>query len=107
MLLDATIDRPDAPIRSKSGSPPKEETVFNDALDELAEALKAKHTQIIDFGASHISRTEAKQAIQMVYSKLVYAIRTRPRAKKNIFETGHEREVSIMKDFLSKGTRQP
>ncbi|KAI9877271.1 MAG: hypothetical protein M1823_007130, partial [Watsoniomyces obsoletus] len=49
------------------------EPIFNASVDSLADAIKAKYTSISDSGASHMMRTEAKDALVAVYLRVMVA----------------------------------
>ena len=112
-LLTSTIQILDIALDSADQSPPllispREEKSFNEAIDALAAKLKSMCTSIIDSGASNMRRTEAKEVLEAVHSRLVYSVRTRPPRKKVLLfggdldggELGGEREG--MKKFLEK-----
>ncbi|KEF61259.1 uncharacterized protein A1O9_02824 [Exophiala aquamarina CBS 119918] len=95
------------------GRPPSfpsrgEEIVFNRSVDRLADAVRATFISIVDTGASHMSRTEAKDVLQALHWRLLYSVRTEVRPKKSIFDakTGKTRDGEAMRgedrarDFL-------
>lgn len=59
--------------------------------------------QIVDSGASDMRRTEAKEVLEGLQSRLLYSVRTRPPQKKNIFgeEETYEGERKGMQEFLA------
>ncbi|KAI9697395.1 MAG: hypothetical protein M1836_004673 [Candelina mexicana] len=59
---------------------------FNQDIDTLTARIKFLFTSILDSGASHMTRTEAKEALERVHYRLVYTVRTKPVTKKRIFE---------------------
>ncbi|KAL2042650.1 hypothetical protein N7G274_004409 [Stereocaulon virgatum] len=73
------------------GNPPRQgstrdvEVAFNSDVDILASKIRAMFTQIIDTSASQMKRTEAKEILEGFHSRLKFAIRTRPPAKKTPF----------------------
>ncbi|ETN40757.1 uncharacterized protein HMPREF1541_05037 [Cyphellophora europaea CBS 101466] len=87
---------------------------FNREVDGLAAALRRTTTAIADTGATHMKRTEAKEKLEGVYRRLLYAVRTEPPPKKHIFDQvtgkyGDGDEVravgrgrAIMQGFLAK-----
>lgn len=81
-ILDICLFAPPHPLTKD------EETAFNKDIDALAAQLRLMFTRIIDTGASHMTRTEAKEVINRVYYKLIYGVRTRQRPKKSIFSSG-------------------
>jgi len=94
--------------RSPSFSSRADEIAFNRSVDRLADAVRATFISIVDTGASHMSRTEAKDVLQALYWRLLYSVRTEVRPKKNIFDpkTGKTRDGETMRaeergrDFL-------
>ena len=87
----------------------KEEVVFNRKIDALADRVKSIFASIADTGASHMRRTEAKEALQALHYRLLYAVRTEPRPKKNVFSgrsgdeyRSEERSKNFMQGFLVK-----
>ena len=104
-LLDVAI--------SDGGTPPffkttSERASFNKSADTLADAIKKTFVRIADAGASHMSRTEAKDILHTLYYRLLFAVRTEPQPKKNIFDSGsgklregyEYREESKGQDFM-------
>ncbi|KAI9804983.1 MAG: hypothetical protein M1833_006286 [Piccolia ochrophora] len=78
---------------------------FNRDVDYLAKAVKALFAQIVDTGASHLSRTEAKEAVGRLQSRLVYSVRTRRAKRKNVFGDDGNRAsggAGSMAKFLTK-----
>lgn len=63
-----------------------EENEFNANIDRLADKLHDLFVGIADSGASHMRRTEAKDAIQALHYRLLHSVRTKPRRKKHIFD---------------------
>ncbi len=84
---------------------------FNHDIDALTARIKFLFTSILDSGASHMTRTEAKEVLERVHYRLVYTVRTKPLQRKAIFESvstefrGEEQaatEKGIMARFLEK-----
>ncbi|KAG8528731.1 uncharacterized protein KY384_006418 [Bacidia gigantensis] len=69
---------------------PHKEKAFNDAVDELAAMVKGMFMKIIDCGASDMRRTEAKEVLEGLQSRLLYTVRTKPRRRKNVFGNDFE-----------------
>ncbi|OGM48336.1 hypothetical protein ABOM_003452 [Aspergillus bombycis] len=61
------------------------EREFNSEVDVLADRIKRIFTSIEDSGASHLKRTLAKEALEALYYRIIYSVRTKPRPKKSIF----------------------
>ncbi|KAI9809311.1 MAG: hypothetical protein M1825_002602 [Sarcosagium campestre] len=88
----------------------QDEAAFNADIDALAAQVKAMSNQIVDTGASHMTRTEAKEVLTRFLYRLVYAVSTRERRRRDIFhadagpdgvESGVGGAGSIVK-FLSR-----
>ena len=86
-----------------------DESTFNHQVDVLADRVKSILGSIADSGASHMRRTEAKEALQMLHFRLLYAVRTKPRPRKSVFggqdgETFRiqQRSQGIMQKFLAR-----
>ena len=98
-ILDIAIDSANRPPNLKSFS----EKAFNDSIDALAAKIKSMFMQIIDSGAANMRRTEAKEVLEGLHSRLVYAVRTKPPPKKMIFgdeEGAYREERKTMQAFL-------
>src|SRR4051794_39622417 len=70
-ILDIAIDNGASRTSFKS---PTEEKAFNRQVDSLARVIKGILSRIIDTGASFISRTETKEALDGVYNRLLYGV---------------------------------
>ena len=86
-----------------------DEAAFNRNIDNLADRIKAIFASIADTGASHMRRTEAKEALQALHYRLLYAVRTEVRPKKNVFGgrdgdeyRAEERSQGFMSKFLAR-----
>ncbi|KAL9624775.1 MAG: hypothetical protein Q9160_001130 [Pyrenula sp. 1 TL-2023] len=76
---------------------------FNAQVDNLADKIKSIATSIRDTGASHMKRTEAKGALDILYFRLIHAVRTKPRPKRVMFgRVEKERETARSADFMAK-----
>ncbi|KAL8759690.1 MAG: hypothetical protein Q9184_003539 [Pyrenodesmia sp. 2 TL-2023] len=92
------------------GDPPTEDAnkeaqaAFNENVDILAHRIKAMFTQIVDTGASHMKRTEAKQALESFHACLTYAVRTKQKPRGMICEDDAEveKQQSMISDFISR-----
>lgn len=112
-ILDAAIADGGRPVEFTSRS---EQVAFNKSVDQLAESVRLTFTSIYDTGASHLSRTEAKAALQVLYWRLLYSVRTEVRPRKNIFDAraglvrnsrdfhSDEKGKDVMKQFLARKT---
>lgn len=81
-ILSIGVDNGDPP---PVGSNKQAETAFNADVDLLASGIKGIFTQIVDTGASHMKRTEAKEVLEAFQSQLLYAIRTKAKPKMTIW----------------------
>ncbi|KAI9835799.1 MAG: hypothetical protein M1837_003600 [Sclerophora amabilis] len=87
-ILDISIDDGGGGISTSDIRDRKDiETAFNRAIDTLARKIKTMFTKIIDTGASHMTRTEAKENLDRVYVRLTHAIRTKLKTKQDIFQS--------------------
>jgi hypothetical protein len=84
---------------------------FDAEVDELAEGLKSMLTRVAPLSRGlHVSRIEAKNAMELLRERLLYQVRIEPIPKKNIFGLQQESEEDIslpkqrdlMRDFLKK-----
>lgn len=84
---------------------------FDAEVDELAEGLKSMLTRVAPLNRGlHVSRIEAKNAMELLRERLLYQVRIKPVPKKNIFgmQEDVEEDVSLpkqrdfMKGFLKK-----
>lgn len=110
-ILDVAVADGGRPVSFSSRA---EEVAFNRSVDALADHLKTIFSSIADSGASHMRRTEAKDALQTIHHRLLFAVRTEVRLKKHIFdpETGknmegdmyrsEEKTKGFMAKFLAK-----
>ena len=53
-------------------------------VDSLAKRIKVMFTSLVDSGASHMSRTEAKEILRIVHYRLIYAVRTKQEPKLSV-----------------------
>lgn len=81
-ILSIGIDRGDPPLQS---SDEHEKISFDADVDLLASRIGEMFTSIVDTGASHMKRTEAKEMLEAFHSKLLYAVRTKPKRKTMMF----------------------
>lgn len=105
-ILDVAIANGGPPTSFSSRA---EEIAFNRKVDKLADRMQAIFASIADTGASHLRRTEAKEALQALRYRLLYAVRTEPRPKKSVFggRDGEEyraeqRSKGFMVKFLAR-----
>lgn len=84
------------------------EASFNREVDSLAKQIKAMFTGLIDSGASHMSRTEAKEVLRIVHYRLIYAVRTIQEPKSSLFgsvttgqQGGTQHNTKAIAEYLS------
>lgn len=73
-------------FNSKPAPQAPEEASFNAQIDALTAQLRFMSSKIRDAGTSHLKRTEAKSALERLVLRLENAVRTRPRARKGVFD---------------------
>lgn len=87
---------------------------FDAEVDELAEGLKSMLTRVAPLNRGlHVSRIEAKNAMELIRERLLYQVRIKAVPKKNIFglQVDAEEDASLpkqrdfMKGFLKKNNR--
>jgi hypothetical protein len=106
-ILDICIDNGASPSSFKDKG---QENAFNTDIDNLANKLKSMFTKIVDTGASYMARTEAKEVLERVHYRLVFAVRTKERLKNTIFRSSSgdsmdngPKAQSTLTKFLSRG----
>lgn len=62
------------------------EKSFNAQIDDIVSHLRSMCSKIRDAGTSHLKRTEAKSALERLIVRLDYAVRTKPRPRKGVFD---------------------
>lgn len=102
-ILSIAID--DGDFQS-SPSVTKAENVFNHEIDVLSMKIKSMFAGIVDTGASHMGRTEAKEVLEAFQYRLSYGVRTKPPPKQSLFgdstvESALDRHM--MEAFIEKG----
>lgn len=87
---------------------------FDAEVDELAEGLKSMLTRVAPLNRGlHVSRIEAKNAMELIRERLLYQVRIKAVPKKNIFGLQDDAEENaslpkqrdFMKGFLKKNNR--
>ncbi|KKY38730.1 hypothetical protein UCDDA912_g01260 [Diaporthe ampelina] len=88
---------------------------FDAEVDELADGLKSMLTRVAPLNRGlHVSRIEAKNAMELIRERLLYQVRIKPVPKKNIFglQEDAEEDVSLPRQrefmrgfFLKKENR--
>ena len=102
-------------IAIDSGHPPsspgtmEEEKAFNRDIDVLSLKIKSIFVDIVDTGASHMGRTEAKEVLEAFQYRLSYGVRTKPPPKKSLFGDSTVEGVAnrqMMEAFVEKGVQK-
>lgn len=86
---------------------------FDAEVDELAEGLKSMLTRVAPLNRGlHVSRIEAKNAMELIRERLLYQVRIKAVPKKNIFglqddaeDASLPKQRDFMKGFLKKNNR--
>jgi hypothetical protein len=104
-LLDVAISDGGRPASFASRA---DEQAFNKSVDRLADAIKTIEVAINDPGASHMTRTEAKDDLRALQTRLLFSVRTEVRPKRHIFDGTRIREAEEVrteeqgKDFMKR-----
>ncbi|KAI1986900.1 hypothetical protein LOZ53_004550 [Ophidiomyces ophidiicola] len=108
-ILDVAID---SGTGERTFPDKQSEAEFNRKVDKLAGQIKIIFSAIQDTGASHLKRSEAKEFLQALYYRLIYAVRTKPQPKvswflspkgKNEIWSGIHKSENLMEKFLNQG----
>ena len=83
MLLDVVINSSLYDLVDQSDDAEKD---FNEAIDKVAAQIKNIFSSIEDTGASHLKRMLAKEALEALYYRVIYSVRSRPPPKKTLFK---------------------
>lgn len=109
MMLNAALG--DASKRAETTE--KSTSSFDAEVDELAEGLKSMLTRVAPLNKGiHVSRIEAKNAMELIRERLLYQVRIKNVPKIRIFgkledeDTSVPRQRDFMKGFLSKKKRE-
>lgn len=81
-ILSIAVDDGD---QTQAGTDKQEGIAFNQDIDMLSRRIYTMFTSIVDTGASHMKRTEAKEVIEGFHSRLQYAVRTKRKQKSMLF----------------------
>lgn len=97
-ILSIGIDRGDPP---SPNTDEQENISFDDDVDLLASRIGEMFTSIVDTGASHLKRTEVKEMLETFHSKLLYAVRIKPKPKTMMF--GDSNILTLMQRKAFRG----
>jgi hypothetical protein len=83
------------------------EKQFNDSIDHLTNAVRDLTARIVDAGAAHMSRTEAKVMAERLAQRLEFAVRTKEKPPKDWFGEQERREKEeFMRGWIGKTEEQ-
>lgn len=83
LLLDIVVNSAPYALRCDQADSAKE---LDATIDKLAAQLKKIFSLIQDSGASHLKRMLAKEALEALYYRVLYAVRSKPPPKKTLFK---------------------
>jgi len=81
---------------------------FNRDMDSMSKRIFTLSSRIPESGASHMSRSDAKSALDRLHDRLTKSVRTKPKVKKSVFDSHEASEyesagkTSIMSKFLQR-----
>lgn len=103
-ILNIGFDNGNPPL---PGSDKQTSDHFNRQIDSLSDCIHAMLSHIVDTGASHMKRTQAKQVLGLFHSKLLYDIRTKPKPKTMMFESSKtDGDQESLKKFLLRSPQK-
>jgi hypothetical protein len=83
------------------------EKQFNESIDRLAATVRETAARIIDAGAAHMARTEAKVVAERLVQRLEFAVRTREKPVKDWFgEVEREGKKEFMKGWVNGAKKE-
>lgn len=82
----------------------EEERKFNTDVDFIVKELREIMARVVDTGATHMRRTEAKGALERLVQRLEYSVRTKPKAARDWFRDGREgtENKALMESWVGK-----
>ena len=102
-ILGIAIDCGDPP---SSPCATREDKSFNRDIDVLSLKVKSMFANIVDMGASHMGRTDAKEVLEAFQYLLSYGVRMKPPPKKPLFEDSTVEGADdkyMMEAFVERG----
>ena len=102
-ILIIAIDCGDPPL---SACTTAEANAFNRDIDALSLKINSMFADIVDTGASHMGKTEAKEVLEAFQYWLSYGVRTKPPPKKSLFGDSTLQGIAnrhMMESFIEKG----
>jgi hypothetical protein len=91
--------KPSGRFSAKAPTPPAEQA-FNRQVDSLAAQLRTMFNSIMGAGASHVSRVEAKNALDRLILRIEHSVRTMPKPRKGIFDSVSSHSRNFMEGFV-------
>lgn len=104
-MLDIAIDAGFSSRKFTRGS--DAEQAFNDAVSRLAAAVRELESSLIGGGMSNLHKTTAKAALDQLWCRLQYAVRTVPPPQKDFFagfDEEQEKKVRFMSEWVKGGS---
>lgn len=102
MMLNIALG--DASSQRVATTSPESCQDFDAEVDELAEGVKSMLTRVAPQNKGiHVSRIEAKSAMEMIRERLLYQVRTRPKPKIQgirLDESEQDKSVPKQQDFM-------
>ena len=91
----STIGRLKQPSSLKQPSPKAREETFNAQIDAISVQISSLFARIVDAGAAHMARTEAKGVLERLMYRLDFGVRTRIRPRRDVYDSVLDRMVKV------------
>ena len=101
-MLDIGLDDGNAP----RGVDAEAAKLYNAELDKLVFTINTMQAMILDTGANHLTRTEAKEALEVLQSRLEFTVRTKIKPRNSIFGDSDMPNANI-KNFFKREVETP
>ncbi|KAJ5141579.1 hypothetical protein N7526_002574 [Penicillium atrosanguineum] len=104
LLLDVVVNSAPYSLRCAQVESAKE---LDAIIDKLATQIKKIFSSIQDSGASHLKRMLAKEALEALHYRVLYAVRSKPPPKKTLFKHYglEQQDGNIRNIFRPKDTK--
>lgn len=98
------ISNPPNPTTQAAKDIKAAEAQFNAEVDLLIKPVRTLSRSIIDAGASHIAKTDAKAVVEALLERLQFAVRTKRKPKMSFFDDTPESKgnVKLMDQYFIK-----
>ncbi|KAF2097843.1 hypothetical protein NA57DRAFT_76650 [Rhizodiscina lignyota] len=86
------------------------ERSFNNSISAVAKAVRELESRLIGGGMNNLSKTAAKAALDRLWYRLQYAVRTKPPVQSGWLDSGveeQERRVQLMNNWVKKAKEGP